>query len=134
MPDPNTFSALGWLFVALVGLVVGVNQIDDFFKRRKGSPGNEELKGGADVIAQRVAVLESDARESMNRRRAMHDKIDLAEKRLREEVRKDTADLYDKINTVAQNVAALNAKTELQNQQLARIEASVHRLAERIHS
>lgn len=134
LPDPNSFSSIGWIFVCLVALVVGINQIDDFLKRRKGSPPNEELKGGADVLSQRVIALESEAKEAMTRRRAMHQKIDEAEKRLRDEVRVDTGALHEKINKVDRDVAALNAKTELQNQQLARIESSVHRLAERIRS
>lgn len=134
MPDPSTFSALGWLFVALVGLVVGWNQIDDFLTRRRGNPPNEELKGDANVLLQRVAALENEAKEAMTRRRAMHAKVDEMEKAIRNEVKQDTADLHEKINKVDRDVSALSAKTELQNQQLARIESYVHRLAESRHS
>lgn len=131
LPDPGSFSAIGWLLAGLVALVVGINQIDDFLKRRRGQPANEELKGSADVIVARVAALEREAAEAMTRRRAMHAKIDDAEKRLREEVRKDTADLHEKINKVDRDVATLTAQNAAQNQHLAHIESKLDRLIER---
>lgn len=45
--------------------------------------------------------------------------------------RDDTADLHEKINSVALEVSAISSKTEMQNQQLARIDVNVQRLAER---
>lgn len=60
--------------------------------------------------------------------------VDAIDKRLGsiEDIQRDDANaLHNKINEVAQNVSAIGAKTDLQNQQLARIEGSVNRLAER---
>lgn len=45
--------------------------------------------------------------------------------------RADTGQLHEKVNGVDHKVAGLMAKTDLQNQQLQRIENNVQRLAER---
>ncbi len=130
--NPDAVQLAAWL-ACLFFVAGGVNQVMRMVDRARGHPPNEELKGGADVMSQRVASLEKEAQEAMVRRRAMHERIDGAEKRVREEVKRDTELIHEKINNVAREVSALNAKTELQNQQLQRIETSVMRLTERKH-
>lgn len=98
MPDPNTFSALGWLFVALVGLVVGVNQIDDFFKRRRGSPANEELGLTAESLAQRIADLEQQRVDELKTGSERRQKIYAELKSQREDMLKLVDKIYDRID------------------------------------
>ena len=127
---PDAVHLAGWLG-CLFFLAAGINQVFKLVDRSRGHPPPEELKGGADVIAQRVVVLENESKEGMVRRRAMHEKIDGVEKRVRDDLKRDTELIHEKVNNIAREVSGLSAKTELQNQQLARIETSVHRLAER---
>lgn len=131
LPDPNSFSSIGWIFVCLVGLVVGWNQIDDFIKRRQGKPANEELKGVADVMAQRMASVEAEQREAINRRRAMYSKIEAVQVALQAEMKKDLNQVYDEINRMRTDVAGMKSDNTHQTRHLASIEAKVDRLVER---
>jgi hypothetical protein len=63
MPSPNSFESLGWLVVGLAALCVAINQIDDFFERRKpplGFPPVEQLDTTQKVLARRVEKLEDE--------------------------------------------------------------------------
>ncbi len=46
-------------------------------------------------------------------------------------IREETSNVHEKINNVAREVSTLTGKTDLQTQQLARIETSVSQLAQR---
>lgn len=128
-PNPESYQSIGWLLVSLGALMLFVERGVTFVRLLRGNPANEELNGGADVLNQRVRSLEEEARESMNRRRLMHEKIDVMEKRLREDMKHDSNQLHEKVNSVGREVASLMAKTDLQNQQLARIETNVREIA-----
>ena len=63
MLPPNSYEAIGWLVVGLASLCVAVNQIDDFFERRKprvGFPPVEQLENSQHALAERVEHLEDD--------------------------------------------------------------------------
>ncbi len=63
MPPPNSYEAIGWLVVGLASLCVAVNQIDDFFERRKpraGFPPVEQLESSQQALTKRVENLEDD--------------------------------------------------------------------------
>lgn len=105
LPDPSSYQAIGWILAGLVGLIVSINQIDDFIKRRQGAPPNEELKGTADVLNQRVAHLEKEAQEAMERRRKMHERIDGVQTAVREEIKNDIGDVYQKIDDTRRELA-----------------------------
>ena len=68
---PDSYAAIGWLVVGLASLCVAINQIDDFFERRKAKPGFppvEQLENSQKALAQRVDGLEAglaDARREM---------------------------------------------------------------------
>ncbi len=68
---PDSYAAIGWLVVGLASLCVAINQIDDFFERRKAKPGFppvEQLENSQNALAQRVDGLEAglaDARREM---------------------------------------------------------------------
>jgi hypothetical protein len=59
---PDSYAAIGWLVVGLASLCVAINQIDDFFERRKAKPGFppvEQLENSQNALAQRVDGLEA---------------------------------------------------------------------------
>ena len=59
---PTSFEAIGWLVVGLAALCVAINQIDDFFERRKTKPGKppaEQLENSQEALAERVSRLEN---------------------------------------------------------------------------
>jgi hypothetical protein len=59
--EPTSYEAIGWLVVGLASLCVAVNQIDDFFERRKprqGFPPVEQLESSRVALAERVKSLE----------------------------------------------------------------------------
>jgi predicted nucleic acid-binding Zn-ribbon protein len=58
---PTSYEAIGWLVVGLASLCVAINQIDDFFERRKTKPGfppAEQLENSQEALADRVVRLE----------------------------------------------------------------------------
>jgi len=61
MPDHLSYDSIGWLVVGLSALCVTVNQMDDFFDRRKPRPGFppvEQLENSQRTLALRVDKLE----------------------------------------------------------------------------
>jgi hypothetical protein len=59
---PTSYEAIGWLVVGLAALCVAINQIDDFFERRKTKPGKppaEQLENSQEALAERVSRLEN---------------------------------------------------------------------------
>jgi hypothetical protein len=63
MLPPNSFESIGWLVVGLAALCVAINQIDDFFDRRKprvGFPPVEQLENSQQTLARRVEKLEDE--------------------------------------------------------------------------
>ena len=61
MPPPTSYEAIGWLIVTLASLCVAINQIDDFFERRKPKPGFppvEQLENSQLALTGRVEDLE----------------------------------------------------------------------------
>jgi hypothetical protein len=71
MLPPTSYEAIGWLVVGLASLCVAVNQIDDFFERRKpqlGFPPVEQLENSQLALTGRIEKLEdaiSDIRREM---------------------------------------------------------------------
>ena len=60
---PDSFQGIGWLVVALASLCVTVNQVDDFFERRKtklGFPPVEQLDSSQQALERRVDKLEDE--------------------------------------------------------------------------
>jgi hypothetical protein len=64
--NPTSYEAIGWLVVALASLCVAINQIDDFFDRRKpreGFPPVEQLDNSQNALSVRVDKLEAEMGE-----------------------------------------------------------------------
>ncbi|MDB6066051.1 MAG: hypothetical protein JWR26_2259 [Pedosphaera sp.] len=63
---PTSYEAIGWLVVGLASLCVAINQIDDFFERRKprvGFPPVEQLENSQNALNKRVEKLEESLSE-----------------------------------------------------------------------
>jgi hypothetical protein len=115
MPQTLSYDSIGWLVVGLAALCVAVNQMDDFFDRRKPRPGFppvEQLENSQRTLALRV------------------DKLEDALTGLRREMREDretqaisaserTAGIYQKIDDVRTELSANleNVRRELTDNQ-----------------
>ncbi len=102
MPTPDSYQAIGWLVVGLASLCVAINQIDDFFERRKpkaGFPPVEQLENSQEALSQRVDKLEeamADIRREMKEDREAEAKSASAR----------TAGIYRKIDEVRAELSA----------------------------
>lgn len=111
LPPPNSYEAIGWLIVGLASVCVAINQIDDFFERKKprvGFPPVEQLDSSQQALARRVERLEQDI--AAIRREMKEDRESQARAA---SVR--TAGLYRKIDEVR---AELSANIETVRQEL----------------
>ena len=112
MIAPDSFQGIGWLVVGLAALCVAINQIDDFFERRKprvGFPPVEQLENSQQALARRVEKIEA---EIADVRREMRE--DRESQARSASVR--SAGLYRKIDEVR---AELSANIETVRQELA---------------
>ena len=118
MPTPDSYEAIGWLVVGLASLCVAINQIDDFFERRKpkaGFPPVEQLENSHEALAERVDKLEeamTDIRREMREDREAQAKSASA----------SAAGIYKKIDEVR---AELSANLETVRHELAENQRSL---------
>jgi chromosome segregation ATPase len=118
MPPPTSYEAIGWLVVGLASLCVAINQIDDFFERRKpraGFPPVEQLENSQQALTERVENLEdalTDLRHEMKEDREAQAKS--------ASIR--AAGLYKKIDEVR---AELSANLETVRQELTESQRSL---------
>ena len=118
MPPPTSYEAIGWLVVGLASLCVAINQIDDFFERRKpraGFPPVEQLENSQRALTDRVEKLEDALGEI---RREMKEDRELSAKSA--SIR--AAGIYKKIDEVR---AGLSANLETVRQELAENQRSL---------
>ena len=116
--SPTSFSAIGWLVVALASLCVALNQIDDFFERRKpraGFPPVEQLENSQNALTQRVDRLELALTDLRREMKADRDALN-------ESASARVAGLYRKIDDVR---AELTASLERTRQELAEHQRSL---------
>lgn len=100
--NPTSYEAIGWLVVALSSLCVAINQIDDFFERRKpreGFPPAEQLENSQNALSARVDKLEAEMGEL---RREMKEDREAAN--LSASAR--TAGMYRKVDEVRSELSA----------------------------
>ncbi len=132
LPDSSTSMQIAAWLGCLFFLVAGWNQVERFFDRRT-------RRGAAREIQPQplsVAKFDPPAAESLCRSRhqelrheLMRLEQDLAT--LRDLRRADVGELQQKINKVDREVGELRASIDLNNQQLARIDAKLDRVIER---
>jgi chromosome segregation ATPase len=117
-PDSYPWQWLGWLLGGLAALAVCINQIDDFFERRKpkeGFPPVEQLENSQNALTERVDHLEraiSDIRREMKEDREAQAKSASAR----------AAGIYKKIDEVR---AELSANLESARKELAENQRSL---------
>jgi chromosome segregation ATPase len=128
-PAPLEIAAwLGGLFF----LVAGWNQVERFFDRRTQRAAAREIQ------PQPLAITKFDqpVTETLCQTRRQEVRNELLRlqrelESLRDERRSDVGGLQQKINKVDREVGELRASIELNNQQLARIDAKLDRVIER---
>ena len=116
--DPTSFEGIGWLVVALSALCVALNQIDDFFERRKpreGFPPVEQLENSQNALSARVDRLEAEMGEL---RREMKEDRESANA----SASARTEGIYRKIDEVR---SELSANLERARQELAESQRSL---------
>lgn len=115
----------------LAALALAANQIDDFIRRRSGkyaeqtiSPQPFEVKAAAEYVHKHQ--FEQHVQANTERHGQLFSQIAHAREQARQELKSDTNAMHEKINKVDREVGAIAKGMELQNQQLARIETSLH--------
>ncbi len=102
LPAAGSYEAIGWLVVGLAALCVAVNQMDDFFERRKpraGFPPVEQLQESHHTLSERVDRLEASLAEL---RREMKEERLMQTQEASERVR----GIYQRIEGVRAELAA----------------------------
>ncbi|HOP99130.1 MAG TPA: hypothetical protein PLK78_17065 [Verrucomicrobiota bacterium] len=127
LPPPDNFASIGWAFVVLVCLIVGLRQGMGFMRDLRRGNGADQTNIHPQPL--QVEAAFTPASEATCKER--YDKTQLELKDLRDERKKDVAELHEKINKVDKEVGGLTTATHLQNQQLAQISAKIDRIAER---
>jgi hypothetical protein len=116
--DPTSYEAIGWLVVGLSSLSVAINQIDDFFERRKpreGFPPVEQLDNSQHLLSARVDRLEAEMGELRREMKADRETLN-------ESVSARAEGVYRKIDEVR---AELSANLERTRQELSENQRSL---------
>lgn len=137
MPDPQTWSSIGWILGALVGLLVSINTVDDFFKRRaNGGKDIHTIEPNPLTVRQEVEFVtrrdfEALQVEHRNEREQFNARMSGMELRIREEMKKDVAELYEKINTVALGNARIESESNSHGKILGQMHDDIRELMQR---
>ena len=129
--SPTSLEIAVWLGV-LFFLVAGWNQVEKFFDRRTQRGAAREIQPQPLSVARfdqpvTESLCQSRRQEVRNELLRFQRELDS----LRDERRSDVGGLQQKINKVDREVGELRASIELNNQQLARIDAKLDRVIER---
>lgn len=111
LPDPTAFSSIGWVVLSLAALAVAWNQIDEARRRSAGTGDRCDIKPTplpVDMVTAPATRVDLD--------------------KLREDTRRDIADLYNKLGDSVKATSALDTLSEVQRQQIAAIEADIKKL------
>lgn len=136
--DPNHFASIGWLLVSLAALCLAFERIDTFIKRRAGTmkEGDRTVGPQPFVVAAETKYVELPAfEEHKEKNTKTHNEIfanmRATEARLNSALKAETDTLHEKINAVAKQNAAQEAKQDLTNQRLIQMDQKLDRLIER---
>jgi hypothetical protein len=130
MPDPTSYSAIGWVLIAIVSLVVAINQVDDFLKRRNGKESDRTVGPQPFQVTEAKEFVhkrefEKHVEHNTNRHGQLFSAIDQVKAEAAESLKEDVGELRKEITDVSKQVAGIDAAMELQNQQLQRIETNL---------
>ena len=129
--NPSSMEIAAWLG-GLFFLVAGWNQVERFFDRRTQRASAREIQPQPLAITKfdppvGETLCQTRRQEVRNELLRLQRELDS----LRDERRSDVGALQQKINKVDREVGELRASIELNNQQLARIDAKLDRVIER---
>ncbi len=129
--SPPSLEIAAWIG-GLFFLVAGWNQVERFFDRRTQRGAAREIQPQPLSVARfdppvPESLCQSRRQEVRNELLRFQRELDS----LRDERRSDVGALQQKINKVDREVGELRASIELNNQQLARIDAKLDRVIER---
>lgn len=128
---PGPVELAGWIG-CLFFLVAGWNQLERFLDRRANRGAAREIQPQPLSVARfDQPVVESLCASRHKEVAAEMLRLDQEMNGLRHERRADVGELQQKINKVDREVGELRASIELNNQQLARIDAKLDRVIER---
>jgi len=141
LPEPSSYTAIGWAVVILFCLVGGLRQVIGLWRDFQKGP-TEKREVTISLTAVERPVFEEHVRD--NRRehenlfakvggveRGTMAKLDKSFNELRAERALDMNTIHTKTNEIGREVSGLKASNELQNQQLARMDAKIDRILER---
>lgn len=137
MQDPQSWSSIGFVLAAFAGLLVSINTIDDFFRRR--SNGGKEvhtIEPNPLTVRQEVEFVtrrdfEALQVEHRNEREQFNMRMSEMELRIREEVKEDVAALHEKMNSVALGVARLESSDNAKEKRMAQMHDDIRELIQR---
>jgi hypothetical protein len=132
LPANPTSVEIAAFIGGLFFLVAGWNQVERFFDRRTQRGAAREIQPQPLAVAKfdqpvTESLCQSRRQEVRNELLRLQRELD----NLRDERRSDVGGLQQKINKVDREVGELRASIELNNQQLARIDAKLDRVIER---
>jgi hypothetical protein len=129
--SPSAAEVAAWLG-CLFFLVAGWNQVERFFDRRSNRSSPSEIHPQPLSVARFDPPVPESIFSSRHKEvTAEMLRLDHEIGSLRHERRADVGELQQKVNKVDREVGELRASIELNNQQLARIDAKLDRVIER---
>lgn len=137
MPDPSTFSSIGWILASLAALFVAINTVDDFVRRRaNGGKDIHTIEPNPLTVRQEVEFVtrrdfEALQVEHRNEREQFNARMSGMELRIREEVKKDVAELHEKMNSVALGVARLESSDNAKEKMMSQMHDDIRELIQR---
>jgi hypothetical protein len=136
MPDPTSYSAIGWVLIAIVSLVVAINQVDDFLKRRNGKESDRTVGPQPFQVTEAKEFVhkrefEKHVEHNTNRHGQLFSAIDQVKAEAAKSLKNDVGELRDKIEEVARQNAGQTSTQNLMNQRLIHMDGKIDRLIER---
>lgn len=125
LPDPHSPVAVGWTLIVITwllstatSLVVGFFTIRNLTRKQT----REVTVTGENVSK---TAFEQHVEHNQKEHENLFSKLGGVDRGIRAEVKKDTEAIHEKINAVAREVSGLTTATDMQNQQLIRIEGKL---------
>lgn len=131
LPDPYHFSSIGWVCVVLVCIIIGVRQVVGLTRelKDKPSPGDVRHESAANYVAK--TEFQTHVNQNTRDHENIFSKIGGVERGAKSAVEQQVEVVRRDLMKCGNDIAALQASTEMQNQSLARVEAKLDRLIER---
>ena len=132
LPDPHSFSSIGWVLVILVSIITGLRQGIGFVKEIKDKPAASEVR--AEVLDRFVPKEQFCAHVERNdiTHEQIFTKIGGVERGAKSTIETQVEVVRKDLMAAGRDIAGLKVETQLQNQSLARVESKLDRVIERL--